>query len=61
MNEILTFLEAAYNEADVAEDVELKVRLRRAIAAFHADPSAAPDEVFTEQFLEDYAKRMFGE
>ena len=42
MNEILMYLEAAYNEADVAEDVELKVRIRRAIAAFQGDPNAAP-------------------
>ena len=60
MNEILMYLEAAYNEADVAEDVELKVRIRRAIAAFQGDPNASPDEVFTQQFLEDYANRMFG-
>lgn len=52
--EILTYLRHCYSGAKMMGDDECVVRVARAIAAFEADPEMLTEDIFTENFLEDF-------
>lgn len=54
MEEILTYLKQCYSGARMMGDDECVVRVARAIAAFEADPEMPTEDIFTENFLEDF-------
>ena len=51
---ILDYLENSYTGARTMNDEECQIRLARAIAAFKSDHMAAPTELFTPKFIDNY-------
>ena len=52
---IVDYLEKSYTGARMVDDISCTIRISRALAAFRYDPHAAPEEMFTEKFLDWYA------
>lgn len=51
---IVDYLEESYTEARAAEDIEIMIRLSRAILAFQIDTTDSAEDIFTERALEKY-------
>jgi len=58
---IVDYLEKCYVGARMGDDVQCMVRLSRALAAFKFDPLAAPEGMFSREFLETYTSALVEE
>lgn len=58
---IVDYLETCYVGARAVDDVPCMVRISRALAAFKFDPLAAPEELFSQNFIEEYTSLLIGE
>lgn len=53
---ILDFLEKSYSGAKMMDDIEIQIRVGRAIEAFRAD---VEDDIFKEGFIERQIEKEF--
>lgn len=55
---IMRYLEDAYTGARMFGDAETMIRISRALAAFGSDIQESENEIFTEEFLDEYYSRI---